>query len=268
MRFKHIVPILYSSNVVKSLAFYMEILGFENKWDWGNPPTFGGVRKQGVEIFFCENGQGNPGTWISVMIDQVDEYYESLKAKGAKILEPPANRPWGLREMLVEDPDGHRIRFGQHAGSFNRDKSTPTLPETVRIKERTPTVMEYRSLMLAVGWSTFLDDPMVEKAILASLYAVVAEDGLSGKAIGCALLLGDHASFYYIKDVMVRPEWQCKRVGTALLQSISHWLEANAVSNSMVGLITGENLEPFYRQFGFRPVFGMQQTMRRKDIQV
>jgi GNAT superfamily N-acetyltransferase len=82
------------------------------------------------------------------------------------------------------------------------------------------------------------------------------------------LLLGDHASFYYIKDVMVRPEWQCKRVGTALLQSISHWLESNAVSNSMVGLITGENLEPFYRQFSFRPVFGMQQTMRRKDIQV
>ena len=264
MQFKRVVPILYSSNLVKSLAYYMDILGFEDKWEWGNPPTFGGVSKQNVEIFFCEEGQGNPGTWISVMIDKVDDYHESIKARGAKIIDPPGNRPWGLREMLVEDPDGHKIRFGQRGGSFGRDKSTAAVAPTVRIKERAPTVIEYRSLMLAVGWSTFLDDQMVEKAILASLYAVVAEESLSGETIGCALLLGDQASFYYIKDVMVRPEWQSKRVGTALLQSISNWLETNAVSNSMVGLITGENLEPFYRQFGFRPVFAMQQTTRKK----
>jgi GNAT superfamily N-acetyltransferase/catechol 2,3-dioxygenase-like lactoylglutathione lyase family enzyme len=266
MRFKHVVPILYSSSVVKSLAFYTEILSFENKWDWGNPPTFGGVSKDGVEVFFCENGQGNPGTWLSLMIDQLDAYYESIKSKGAKIIEPPGNRPWGLREMLVEDPDGHKIRFGQHVGSFERDKSAPILPATIRIRERMPTVIEYRALMLAVGWTTFLDDPLIEKALCASIYAVVAEDSLSGETIGCALLLGDNASFYYIKDVMVRPDWQSKRIGSALLQTISRWLDTYGVSNSMVGLITGENLEPFYRQFGFRPVFGMQQTLRKKNI--
>jgi hypothetical protein len=38
----------------------------------------------------------------------------------------------------------------------------------------------------------------------APLFAVVAEDAESKEMIGCAIVTGDHASFYYIKDVMVR----------------------------------------------------------------
>ena len=74
MKFKQVVPILYSSNVVNSIAYYTEILGFEHKWEWGFPPSFGGVSKESVQIFFCENGQGNPGTWLSVFVDNIDEF--------------------------------------------------------------------------------------------------------------------------------------------------------------------------------------------------
>ncbi len=42
------------------------------------------------------------------MLDNVDEF----KANGAKIVAPPDSKPWNIREMLVEDPDGHIIRFG------------------------------------------------------------------------------------------------------------------------------------------------------------
>ncbi len=91
MIFKTTVPILYSSDVVKSLTYYVNILGFENKWEWGMPPNFGGLYKNGIEIFFCENGQGNPGTWLSIMVDNVDEYYEMIKAKGATIVSQPSN---------------------------------------------------------------------------------------------------------------------------------------------------------------------------------
>ncbi len=93
-------------------AYYTGILGFEKKWGWEEPPTFGGVSKDGVEIFFCERGQGSPGTWLSVFVDNVDEYYEQIIARGAIILNPPQSMDWNVREMLVEDPDGHRIRFG------------------------------------------------------------------------------------------------------------------------------------------------------------
>ena len=46
------------------------------------------------------------------MLDDVDAYYENIKAKGAKIAAAPQSMEWNTREMLVEDPDGHMIRFG------------------------------------------------------------------------------------------------------------------------------------------------------------
>jgi len=265
MIFKHAVPILYSADVLRSLSYYTEVLGFESRWEWGNPPTFGGVSKNSVEIFFCEKGQGNPGTWFSVMIDNVDEFYETAQARGAKILSLPENMEWGIREMLVEDPDGHKIRFGQNAPPSGREKSGATPSPTIRIVARTPTAKEHRNLVSAVGWSSSLNDAMEETLLNAAVFAVVAEDTVSGEAVGCALILGDNASFYYIKDLMVHPDWQCKRVGTALMQELTRWLEKNAANNALVGLYTGENLAHFYKEFGFIPAFGMNRYIRRND---
>src|SRR5262245_50703433 len=41
--------------------------------------------------------------------------YENYKKSGAIVVEPPANYPWGSREMLVGDPDGHRLRLASDA---------------------------------------------------------------------------------------------------------------------------------------------------------
>jgi uncharacterized glyoxalase superfamily protein PhnB len=113
MKFEKSNPILYSRDVKKSLNYYTEVLGFDDSWEWGDPTDFGGIVKDDVEIFFCLNNQGNPGTWIAIVLDDVDSYYDKIKDRGAKIIAPPDNKEWNMREMLVEDPDGHIIRFGQ-----------------------------------------------------------------------------------------------------------------------------------------------------------
>jgi uncharacterized glyoxalase superfamily protein PhnB len=112
MKFEKSNPILFSKNVKNSLTYYTEILGFEHSWEWGEPTDFGGVAKDDVEVFFCLQGQGSPGTWLAIIVDDVDAYYDVIKAKGAKIISMPQSREWNMREMLVEDPDGHIIRFG------------------------------------------------------------------------------------------------------------------------------------------------------------
>jgi catechol 2,3-dioxygenase-like lactoylglutathione lyase family enzyme len=112
MKFEKSVTILYCESVPASLGYYTEKLGFTEKWEWDSPATFGGVAKDDVEIFFSEKGQGHPGTWLCVILDNVDEYYEDIKARGATILAPPESKEWNMREMFVEDPDGHIIRFG------------------------------------------------------------------------------------------------------------------------------------------------------------
>jgi ankyrin repeat protein len=111
-RFESAVPILNVRDVTASIAYYVEKLGFEKEWDWGNPPSFGCVFRDQVRIFLCKDGQGSPGTWISIFVQDVDALYEDYKQRGAIIREPPENYPWGLREMNVEDPDGHCLRVG------------------------------------------------------------------------------------------------------------------------------------------------------------
>jgi catechol 2,3-dioxygenase-like lactoylglutathione lyase family enzyme/GNAT superfamily N-acetyltransferase len=262
MIFKHAVPILYSSDVTRSLTYYTEILGFESKWEWDNPPTFGGVSKDSVEIFFCKYGQGSPGTWISVFMDDVDTFYEEVKARDAKIVAPPQDMEWGIREMLVEDPDGHMIRFGQGSSVSDRVRIATELPKSVRIISRVPTAKELNQLAAAIGWASPEDKITKEIDEAAIEYAVVAEDTESGNAIGCAFLLGDRTGFYYVRNVIVHPDWQCKRVGSAIMQALNDWLDTNAPPNGSAWLHTGERLARFYRQFGFRPAFGMFRQIR------
>ncbi|MEZ0541336.1 glyoxalase superfamily protein [Fibrella arboris] len=112
MKLSKAIPILYSTDVARSLAYYTTVLGFADQWEWESPPSFGGVAKDEVALFFCLEDQGNPGTWLSLMVDDVDAYYDTIKANGATIVRPPTDEPWNMREMLVKDPDGHILRFG------------------------------------------------------------------------------------------------------------------------------------------------------------
>jgi uncharacterized glyoxalase superfamily protein PhnB len=114
--FGEVIPILNVKNFQVSMDYYVQKLGFEKKWDWGDPPNFGCVGRGKVEIFLCQDGQGQPGMWMSIFMDDVDALYEEYKKSGATILDPPTNYPWETREMLVEDLDGHRFRMSGPTG--------------------------------------------------------------------------------------------------------------------------------------------------------
>ena len=101
--FQEVTPILYVKDLPASMDYYVQKLGFEKLWDWGDPPTFGCVRRGKVEMFFCEGCQGQPGTWMSIFMEDVDAIYEEYTKSAAIILEEPKNYPWETREMLVGD---------------------------------------------------------------------------------------------------------------------------------------------------------------------
>ena len=48
-----------------------------------------------------------------VRVDDVDAFHDRAVGAGAEVLAPPADRPWGQREMAVRSPDGHRFMLGQ-----------------------------------------------------------------------------------------------------------------------------------------------------------
>ena len=133
---KELTPIFYVRNFEEAMRYYTEKLLFRKLWDWGSPPTFGAVRLDCVEIFFCEGGQGRPGTWLSIFMEDVDSYYERIKALGADVIEAPADCPWGMREMQVRDPNEHVIRFGQGIPSREPKLAVERVKVEARIEKR------------------------------------------------------------------------------------------------------------------------------------
>ena len=57
---RRLTPILNVSSIAESFAWF-EKLGWKKGWDWGDPPTFGGVRSGECEIFLCQGAQGGRG---------------------------------------------------------------------------------------------------------------------------------------------------------------------------------------------------------------
>ena len=132
MHVKHINPILNVSSFGESVAWF-EKLGWQKGWEWGTPPSFGGVHNGHFEIFLCEGGQGgrgkgantstfgendadqcaDKGVWMSMWVDNVDDVHRHCVRQGLDITWPPTDMPWNVREMHVRHPDGHVFRISQ-----------------------------------------------------------------------------------------------------------------------------------------------------------
>lgn len=137
-----LTPILYVKDFLPAKTYYTEKLLFDLLWEWGNPPTFGCVRLDKVEILFCEGGQGNPGTWMSIFMDDVDGYYERIKKLGAEIIQGPQDEPWGCREIHVRDPNQHVIRFSQGIPAREPKLEIERVPLDARIEKRLAALIE------------------------------------------------------------------------------------------------------------------------------
>ena len=254
----HIEPVLAVTNLEETIKYWHEVIGFPNKWTYGEPPNHGGVSWHSAALQFSLNpklAEVSKGNCIWIRVKNLQKLYEFHLKQGVPIVEPLENKPWGLAGYIIEEINGYYIIFA--APITDREKSEEKFPPNIRIVERKPSVEEYQTLISSVGWKAQSDTNKVETILNAALYSVVAEDANTGTAIGCALLLGDNVTFYYVKDVMIHPDWQKKRIGTELMQTLTNWIEANAPSNALIGLFTGEGLEHFYKNFGFRQGFGM-----------
>ena len=111
IRFGTATPILRVSDFDRSVAYYVDALGFKVEWQVGK---FGSVRRGDTSLMLCEGSQGHAGTWVYIVVSDADALYGEVRER-AKVRHPPANFPWGSRELHIFDPDGHVLRFGSEA---------------------------------------------------------------------------------------------------------------------------------------------------------
>ena len=97
----------------RALTFYRDVLGFVVEFTNGNPVQFAVVAQGNAELHIGVQ-QSKAGTLHAhLMVDGLDDIHAKLVAAGATIRQPPKVQPWGLRDMVVCDPDGNSLEIAE-----------------------------------------------------------------------------------------------------------------------------------------------------------
>jgi uncharacterized glyoxalase superfamily protein PhnB len=128
-QFNKLTPNLLVANVERSLAFYVDVLGFERGMTVPEQPSFvfASVTSGSVEIFFNDAATavkeypgfaGKPlGATGSMFIEldgtePIDALHDRIKAR-ATVTMALVTQFYGMREFAIADPDGYVITFAQ-----------------------------------------------------------------------------------------------------------------------------------------------------------
>lgn len=109
---------------------------------------------------------------------------------------------------------------------------------------------EYNELTHQVGWGQ-REESIVDEALDNTFYSVCAYE--NNQLVGYGRLIGDKTIFLYIQDIMVIPSYQCKGVGTQIMNEIvCKILSVKQKSPTLrVYLGASKDREDFYKRFGF-----------------
>ena len=104
-------------------------------------------------------------------------------------------------------------------------------------------------------WESVWDEPpsleQTELAIKNTLFNVSIFD--DEKIVAMARAIGDKGLCYYIKDVVVHPDYQSRGLGRILIGEILEYINANGAEGTEIAveLCAMPDKIPFYEKFGF-----------------
>ena len=136
-QFKKLTPNLIVSSVERSLAFYVDVLGFARGMTVPDQPpfVFASVTSGPVEIFLNDTAaaleehpdwttkvKASAGNSMFIEIGddsdaaRVDALHDRIGSK-ARVVMPLTTQFYGLREFAIDDPDGYVITFAERVKS-------------------------------------------------------------------------------------------------------------------------------------------------------
>ncbi len=122
--FSSVHPVLAVRDLGRDVAYYIQQLGFAVSWQWGDPPARVGVHRDGLELQLVSDGRFAPShpSYVYFQLQGVDSYYAACVERGAEIILPLADRPFGVRDFRIVDRSGNMVGFGE---SIVADQSQP-----------------------------------------------------------------------------------------------------------------------------------------------
>lgn len=111
----HLMPKLPVSDMERSIAYYQEALGLDLAWRTVDG-SLAALATGEIEVLLLVpwTGEGVPTAQSSyVYVEDPDALCAEFQAAGADIVDPVASRPYGMRDFVVRDPDGHLFTLGR-----------------------------------------------------------------------------------------------------------------------------------------------------------
>lgn len=108
--------VLAVPDIRATARWWVDVMGMEI---WMEPEGWIFLRMDSFSLMIGEcpdaispQDLGDHQYFAYVVLEDVDAYHAEITARGLDV-GAPQDKPWGMREMPVQTPDGHRIMFGQ-----------------------------------------------------------------------------------------------------------------------------------------------------------
>jgi uncharacterized glyoxalase superfamily protein PhnB len=127
-----VTPILVYEDVPEAVEWLCDTFGFRERVRIGEHRVQLAIGEDGAVVVTGRRvaettGGGDPVTLrpprrgevshtVMVRVENVDAHFEQARRSGARILQQPADHPYGERQYAAEDIEGHRWSFSQSIG--------------------------------------------------------------------------------------------------------------------------------------------------------
>lgn len=120
MRISQVIPQLRTTDLEASVRFYTEAVGFALEFRYED--FYAGIRA-GDRVFHLKRvDEADPSIafvdagdhfHLYFEADDVEAVAEGLQQNGVRLVRPVHDTPWGTRELVIADDQGHTLYFGQ-----------------------------------------------------------------------------------------------------------------------------------------------------------
>jgi catechol 2,3-dioxygenase-like lactoylglutathione lyase family enzyme len=114
--FGRVSPSIYVSDLQRALEFYRDTLGFAVIFVNGSPVSFAVLRQDAAQIHLVVRPERAGSCHTHIMLSGLDSLFEKLTGAGVVVRQSPKVQPWGLRDIVVADPDGNTFEFAELIG--------------------------------------------------------------------------------------------------------------------------------------------------------
>jgi uncharacterized glyoxalase superfamily protein PhnB len=116
-------PQLFVTDIKAACTFYVEKLGFEVAFTWGDPPFYGQVKRDAARlnlrlvcepVFVGDIREREELLTASLTLDsaaELKQLFLNYQSAGVGFFRPLRQEPWGARNFIVRDPDGNLLLF-------------------------------------------------------------------------------------------------------------------------------------------------------------